>query len=228
MRGISILILTLLLCSWGCREAPDVPASRNKLYAEFFVRYLSAEQQIKGQVSFRQGVDRVSAQPWQPTGEVLFELQAMERDELPDKAVRFTQVRYGSYRQPFVFHFPGLQGKYLQYEIKSTPLQNFFVQGPISKSRGATFVVHGGILHDQEKMVFAFVNADKEVRTITVEGPTKDIGFDLRSEQMADLSTGPGRLYLIKHSQKQEVHPTIEITSTVECYTNDQAIIIEE
>lgn len=217
----------LILIFGACQEAPDVPASRVKIFADFFVRYLSAEQQLKGQVSFRRGVDQSSAQPWQPDGEILFDLQAMQRDILPDNRVRFSHTRYKEYAEPFIFHFKGLQGKYLQYEVKMSPIQDFFAQGPITKASGATFVVHGGVLSAEEQLIFVFVDSINESRAITITGPTKDIEIKLNPEQVASLTPGSGRLYLIKKRLKEEIHPNIEIRAEVECYTTAKNIVVE-
>jgi hypothetical protein len=223
-------ILSLCLIFSSCRDTERPPASteRSKTFAEFFVRYLAPEQQLLGQASFWEGVSWEVLDPIAPSGIVSFENAKMKPARLPGDQIRFSETLTKTYEESLAFRFRNQDGRYLQYELKMTPLRDFFVKGSISKSEGATFVINGGIMTESEQLVFMFSDARQRATAITLEGPTSDIEITIPPEQLQDLRPGPGQLYLVKKQQRAETHPDLELVAAVEYYTGQREIEVVE
>lgn len=224
-----VFSLCALLVPTGCKDdAPDTLPKRSKMFADFFVRYLAPEQQMRGQVSFWDGLSWSNLDPIEPDGIVSFEGRKLQAKHLSGNQVRFSDTYKGDYQEPLAFRFRSTDGRYLQYEVKMTPVRDFFVKGKISKTEGASFVINGGVMNKEESLVFLFTNAGNEATAITVEGPNPDVTVHLTPEQLKDLTPGAGHLYLVKKQHKSEVHPNLELTAAVEYYTEQREVVVEE
>jgi len=223
-----VYLLFLFISLFACKETPDPAPQRPRMYADFFVRYLAPEQQIRGQVSFWEGLDSMNIDPTEPGGIVSFEGQKMIAKQLPGNQVRFSETHQARYEEPIAFRFRNLDDKYLQYELKMTPIRDFFVKGKISKQEGATFVINGGVMSKEESIVFLFTNERNEAQAVTFKGPSIDVEISLTPEQLAPLSLGDGRLYLVKKQHKKESHSNLELTAAVEYYTESREVLVEE
>lgn len=224
-----ILLCICLLFSF-CRETenPSDPPQGRKTFAEFFIRYLAPEQQMLGQASFWEGGSWESLHAVEPSGIVSFENHQMKASRLPGEQIRFSDNFSGAYDESLAFRFRNKDGRYLQYELKMSPVRDFFVKGQIRKSAGATFVVNGGIMNKEEQLVFMFTDEQKRATAITIEGPTSDIEIQIPAEQLQGLTPGPGQLYLVKKQERAESHPNLELIAAIEYYTGQQDIVVKE
>lgn len=224
------LFLCLLFLVPACREteSPDSVPERGKVFADFFIRYLAPEQQMRGQVSFWEGLSWDNLKPLEPSGIVSFENHQMKSSRLPGDQIRFSETFLGDYEEALAFRFRNKDGRYLQYELKMTPVRDFFVKGKISKSTGATFVINGGIMSQEESLVFMFSDGRQLATAITLDGPTTDIEITIPPEKLQGLSIGPGQLYLVKKQQRTESHPNLELIAAIEYYTGQREVLVEE
>lgn len=220
----------LYLCLLSCREAESPPdaLAPGKTFAEFFIRYLAPEEQLLGQVSFWKGVSWEVRDPLEPSGLVSFENQELEPRRLPGNQVRYSGTLKKAYKDSLAFRFRNQDGRYLQYEMKMTPIRDFFVKGRVSKTEGATFVVNGGIINQEEEIVFMFIDQRNRAKSITIKGPTTDIGISIPAEKLQELTPGPGQLYLVKKQHRSESHPNLDLTASLEYYTGQREVLVEE
>ncbi|PHN05627.1 hypothetical protein [Flavilitoribacter nigricans] len=224
------LALCLLFILPACRETESTESlpGRTKIFADFFIRYLAPEQQMRGQASFWEGVSWDVQDPLELSGIVSFENRKMEARRLPGDQIRYAETFKEAYEEGLAFRFRNTDGRYLQYEIKMTPVRDFFVKGKISKSEGATFVINGGIMSQEESLVFMFTDEAQQARAVVVEGPSSDIEITIPPEKLQGLTTGPGQLYLVKKQQRAESHPNLELTAAIEYYTGQREVTVEE
>lgn len=223
-------LLLLLLSSTACRNTED-PLDTGRtgtVFADFFVRYLSPEQQLRGQVSFWEGISGDIREPLEPGGIVSFENRKMAARRLAGNQIRYTETFYGEYEESLAFRFRNKDGRYLQYILKMSPVRDFFVKGVISKSEGATFVINGGVINKEESLVFMFINAQQEVTAVTVPGPNPDVEVTIPADQLQALQPGSGQLYLVKKQHRTESHPNLELTAAVEYYTEMRGVEVVE
>jgi len=55
------------------------------------------------------------------------------------------------------------------------PIEQFFIKDQVSKSKGMTIAVNGGLLSSREKLVLLFSDRNNRAYSITIEGPTTGI-----------------------------------------------------
>lgn len=221
-------VLTLLLVPFiGCRNnEPAEPKPR--LFGDFFVRFLAEGDGLKAQVSFYEGISLETAIPRTMPGGVIFQGSAMQPRDLQGQMIRYSISREAAYSEAFPFRFQALDGKWKEYLLSMTPVQDFFVKGDISRSRGMTLIVNGGLLRDNEKLVLLFSDDQNRASSITLDGPTANIELFLPPEKLQDLKAGPGQLYLVKKQSDLVERPEISLTSSIEYYTKTIAIDVKE
>ncbi len=212
--------LVLFLLAGSCRETGSMPQKpAEKLFIDFFVRYLAEESQLKAQASFSEGVSPDESRPKQITGGVSFQNSGMQERNLQSKVIRYELERESEYIGDFPFQFKADDGKQKAYNLKMTPIKDFFLKGDISISKGMTLVVNGGLIKANEQLVLLFSDEENRAYSITLTGPAKTIEFTLSPEQTAALRPGPGKLYLVKRQDNQEENEEISLVSSIEFYT---------
>lgn len=214
----------LLAC--GCKEAASGQEKpKEKLYIDFFVRFLADESQLKAQATFSEGISPDEAKPKHIEGGVAFQNSGMIERNIQSKIIRYESIREGEYADDFPFQFKDDEGNQRAYNLKMSPIEAFFLKGEISRSKGMTIVVNGGLIKANEQLVFFFSDEDNKAYSITLSGPAKTIEFVFESAQTAPLHLGPGKLYLVKRQDNQQENDEISLVSSIEYYT--KAIDIE-
>ncbi len=220
-----LLFLTLLFCN--CQPEPE-PDQGPMLFADFFIRYLDDEKELKAQASFLEGDSIDSAIPKTFEGGVAFQGSGMEMKKIQDKLIRYSLVQEMNYQDSFRFKFNNDLGNPEIYSIAMSPITDFFLKGPISKSKGMTIVVNGGVLNPGENLVLLFSDEKNQARTINVIGPVANVEYHFGPDQLRNLTIGPGQLYLVKKQLKDEKTTTREIRTEIEFYTKAIEVEVEE
>jgi hypothetical protein len=190
-----------------------------KLFIDFFVRYLAEDSQLKAQASFSTGISPDESRPKQIAGGVSFQSSGMVERNLLSKVIRYELERESEYIGDFPFQFKADDGKQRAYNLTMTPINDFFLKGDISISKGMTLVVNGGLIKANEQLVLLFSDDESRAYSITLTGPAKTIEFTLSPEQTAPLRPGPGQLYLVKRQDNQQENEEISLVSSIEFYT---------
>lgn len=213
-------VLSSLLLVGSCQEAGNMQQKpAEKLFIDFFVRYLAEESQLKAHASFSKGISPDESRPKQIAGGVSFQNSGMVERNLQSKVIRYELERESEYIGDFPFQFKAEDGKQRAYNLKMTPIKDFFLKGDISISKGMTLVVNGGLIKANEQLVLLFSDDENRAYSITLTGPAKTIEFTLSPEQTAPLRPGPGKLYLVKRQDNQQENEEISLVSSIEFYT---------
>jgi hypothetical protein len=213
--GLTFCVLTLLPSCQSPLEKEDSPHQ----IADYFVRYLAAERQLKAYASFFEGDSLRTATTRKIQGIVTFQGATMEKRELGKQGIRYTITRTADYDQPFRFTHQNDDGERIERAFSMPPLNDFFFEGNISRQQGATLVIKGASLGASESLVLLFTDAKSRAYTITLSGLNPENRYSLSPEQLADLPVGSNQLYLVK--KKLEVRENNRQTTLVaiEYYT---------
>lgn len=220
---LSICLLSGVLCSCSDPQTEEAPPHR---FADFFIRYLEGEQQLKAYASFYEGDSLRTATPIAIDGGVQFIGRAMEKRTLPEYGIRYTATHTGSYREQFGFTHPGREGHLEEYLLSMTPVDSFAFEAPPSKQQGATLIVGNGTLKSGETLVFFFSGPDNKAYTIDIDGPTAGVSYLLTPAQLRDLPAGPLQFYLVKKRSTEEKSPAVTVRRTMEYYTRAIDIVL--
>ncbi|GJM31638.1 MAG: hypothetical protein DHS20C18_06390 [Saprospiraceae bacterium] len=219
-------LLAVVLFS-ACDNDP-APQSKPTIFADFFIRYLEDEHELKAQATFMEGDSLTSAVPKIFESGVAFLGSNMKMKKIQDKLVRYSLTNEMGYMGSFRFKFNDENRNPEIYSIEMPPIENFQMKGPISKSKGMTVVINGGILSQEESMVFLFNDKHNQARTITVLGPQTNIEYRFNADQLRNLSLGEGQLYLVKKQLKVQNNPHRSIRTEIEYYTKAIDVLVEE
>jgi len=220
------LLLGIAMLLGSCQNsAPKAPKPKEKLFIDFFVRYLTDESQLKAQATFSEGISPDESKAKRIEGGVAFQNSGMTEQNIQGRVTRYELERESEYTGSFPFNLKDDDGKQREYLLKMSPIEDFFIKGEISKSRGMTLVVNGGLIKANEQLVLLFSDEENRAYSITLSGPAKTIEFELKSDQTAPLRPGPGKLYLVKRQDNVEENEEISLVSSIEYYTS--AIEIE-
>jgi hypothetical protein len=216
------LVLTLLS---GCQSPP--PAAAPPVQANLSVRYLAAEQELRGQASLLRGDSLASAAPLSPPGGVSFLGSAMEERRLPGNVIRYTSIRQGPLPDPLRFSFRLSPADELrEIELTLTPIDTLAVTRA-SRAEGLTFIFSGG-LQAEEELLLLFTDADRQARTILLPGPITRPAYTVPAAALSEFTAGPYQLYLVKKSNTtRELPDGIIVHQSLEYYSEEVSLIME-
>lgn len=229
MKLSTILPFLCLFALLGCKNSPIEPLEKPPhWFADYYVRYLQTERQLKAHASFMEGDSLKNAEPKKFRSGVSFQGKRMELRNLNNKVFRYLLNEETNYSDAYLFRHRDEDGNYWEYTIKMNPIGDFFVKDEISKSQGMTLIVNGGILQSNEQLVLLFSDYNNRATNITINGPTKDIEFELTPDQLQDLEIGSGQLYLVKKQYNEDQEERLSATASIEFYTRSIEIEVLE
>lgn len=222
-RGYAILLCTVIglpaLLS-GCREEKQEEPPPH-LFAEFFVRYLQAEQELKAHASFFEGDTIRSAVPKAFANGVAFQGNSMEARNIPGGTIRYTFEQRSGYADAFRFSFQDDLGQKRETAVAMVPIDSFAVQGGQASLRsGMSLYARGGRLGQDESMVLLFSDENNQASTILLTGPSAGEEYRIPAAKLETLSPGRHGLYLVKKKRIAEKGDTLSVMADIEYYTH--------
>lgn len=224
---VSCYLILLLFWGTGCQQ--DTQSTDNqRLFSEFFVRYLEPEQQLKAYASFFEGDSIKTAAPKTFLGGVSFQGMGMESRNLLDQAIRYTITSTGDYQPVFEFKYKNDDREEIIHSISMSPIEDFVVAPQVRKSEGMTLTVEGGALAPNESLVLLFNDENNKASSITINGPTQGIKHDIPASNLSGLNPGKCQLYLVKKKSEIAESSDAYTVSSIEFYSNTTDVEIME
>ena len=218
-RFLPVYLFVVVLIFGGCNSYEPSNASPF-LLSEYFVRYLQSQKQIKAHASFFEGDSLATVHPKTFFGGVSFQGSGMVPKDLAGKATRYTLTRKGEYEGKFQFRYKNDENEDQAHVIEMSPIEEFLLQGDISKSNGMTLIVRGGLLEKKESLILLFSDDQNRASTVTVQGPSNSIEHFIPPTNLANLSLGTGKLYLVKKKEEIVEKGRQRTISVIEFYSN--------
>ena len=101
-------------------------------------------------------------------------------------------------------------------------------EGDISKANGMTLIVRGGLLEKDESLVLLFSDTNNRASTVTVNGPSNSIEHFIPPTNLANLTLGSGKLYLVKKKDEVVEEKRSKTISSIEFYSKTIDVEIKE
>ena len=213
---------------FGCQR-PRQQEEPKHLFAEFFVRYLQAEKELKAHVSFYEGDTVKTAVPKSFAGGATFQGHSMEARNLPGGTIRYIYEQLGTYADTFQFRFKDDFGQNRIIPVAMTPIDSFAVQGgQASRSAGMSLFARGGQLNQGESMVLLFSDEDQKASTIMLTGPSAGEEYRIPAAKVETLSPGKNTLYLVKKKRTAEKGDSLSVLADIEFYTRSIEVEVVE
>ncbi|MEM1319050.1 MAG: hypothetical protein AAGG75_02275 [Bacteroidota bacterium] len=192
-------------------------------FADFYIRYLQEEGQLRAEATFRKGKSLKESEPM-TFSSVFFEGGAMELRDLRNRGIRYKSERSGTYNSNFAFKIQPESGEGEEYELGMSPVDNFTATVPFSKTKGASLSWQGDALQADEQLVAFFVDKDNKAHLFDFKGPIANNSIVLAAEKLAAVPSGQGKLYLVKKRAQKEEKDQKQIKSLIEFYTHTVAV----
>ena len=232
MKQVYIFSLILLVFSAlmfaGCGGAQPEEAPRH-LFAEFFVRYLQTERELKAHATFFEGDSIQTAIPKAFAGGATFQGVGMNARNLPGGTVRYALEQHDNYADTFRFSFKDDLGIRRDIPVAMAPIDSFSVRDEqISKSTGMALYARGGRLTKGESMVLFFSDQDNKASTILLTGPSAGEEYRIPAAKVETFAPGNYDLYLVKKKREVVKGDTISTMADIEYYTNTIKVEVVE
>ncbi len=224
----TVIIYSMLLgiLFFACKQETSSTKSAKRYVADFYVRYLEEERNLKATASFFEKTDTSRLLlPWSPEKNVLFQASSMEKRTIQNGVVRYIKESSGlSFMAPFQFSFAdGRQKVVLQMD----PIGLLTLEKAPSKKTGIQLTVEQGQLKESESMVFLFSDADNRAYSHTIDGPHPENTYSLSEDDIAEWPSGEGQLYLIKKKQKTEESGNWMYQTQIEFYSKTLSFLLK-
>lgn len=217
-RSSYFFILLLFISVLACRENSDQSDSVH-FNADYYVRYLAANQELKAEAQFTDGVEPQSIRSKRIAGGVEFQGKPMKMQTLKEQRYRYIYTDTTVF--PSEIYFQYSRNKDLaREELAMTPIDYYRTSGPAEKTAGLTLVTRQNLLKGNESLVVLLADRHNRAASYTIPGPTQDSIHQVPPDVFQDLETGPGSLYLVKRMKKTIEQARQTITATVEYYTD--------
>ncbi|MCB0547403.1 MAG: hypothetical protein KDD19_07415 [Phaeodactylibacter sp.] len=234
MKQVYRIIIMILLAAGvallsGCREAPTQEGKLPHHFAEFFVRYLQGEKELKAHASFFEGDSIATAVPKAFAGGAAFQGNSMEARNLPGGTIRYSYEQRSDYADSFKFGFQDDFGQKREISIAMAPVDSFAVQGgQASRSTGMSLYARGGKLTQGESMVLLFNDEENKASTIMLTGPSAGELYSIPAAKVEALRPGQYTLYLVKKKRVAEPGDSLSFLADIEFYTSTIEVEVVE
>ena len=151
---IKKIILPFLLFLSSCSSEPQ---TKDRIFADLYVRYSQPLKETKAEARFSTGIDRENAKSMKINNGVIFQRKDMTMKEVPNKKTWwYVLTEKRDFSNTFTFSFPSSKHLKSDIEININALDELTIQGDFSKSKGVQFSWKGSPLSENESIAFLF------------------------------------------------------------------------
>ncbi len=215
MKHFYLFVFTALLVA--CQS--DQAGSKH-MFADFFVRYLETERQLKAHAAFYEGDTLKTARSVTFEKPVYFQGYPMDRRQIEDKTLRYIFNGVGTYDSAFVFQYTDLRGRKQDFNLSMAPIRDFSIKEPVASLRkGFTLLLDASPFDAEESLVLLFTGPNNKSAMAEFKGPFNLTELSVPAVQLVDAEPGLNSLYLVRKRTSQYKTPAMDITASAEYYT---------
>lgn len=190
------------------------------LFADYYVRYLETERQIKAHAAFYEGDSVRTARPVQFNATVSFQGNPMNPRQLQPNTIRYIYNGTGDYAADgFTFQYQDLSGKNRKQVLQMTPIEDFSITGEASRSKGLTLNIQSAPFRENETLILFFTNvSNNQAYSLEYKGLI-DLPLLIEPGELQGMTPGKQVLYLVKKQFNTAKEENIDLTSSIEFYS---------
>ncbi len=215
----------LVVWTVACRNDSS-GASSEPLFADFSVRYLEGEKQIRALASFMQGDSLPTARNFAPQGGVSFQGMPMEQREFPKGGVRYTYTSEAEYAPSFLFTFKDAKGNIQQQSLPMSPIRNFSVRGIASREKGITLELDAEPIADDESLLLLFTDEQNRSASILLPGPFPAGSILVPKSYLQGIFPGKNQFYIVRRRTLPNRRIGLDVKSNIEFYSKTISVDI--
>lgn len=221
--SLQVLFITVIGTFFTGCGAEQATENQSKLAANFYVRYLAENQELRGQASFFQ--EDSTTLVFQEG--VSFMGSGTLKKELPNGLVRYEGKMRVPFQNPtrFTFKLPG-QEVPTEINFSMVGIDQFSINSA-SISEGLRLNVNSTLAAD-ESLLLLFTDPNQEVRTIVRPGPLERTELFIPADAVALFTPGDYRMYLVKSRQLKAHTEGLDYEASIEFYSTEKEFKLEE
>lgn len=220
MKILLRITLFISICLAACNSEPAKTTPSKKLFANFYIRYLQPEKQVKAEANFLRGDSIKNAKALRIDGGVSFQNSGMGQRKLPNGTIRYNYENFFDYPTDFVFGFKDLNGEPQKQTLTLPPL-GAFSTSEVSQSKGGKLILENDVLTNEESLVCLMSDSNEQTVSFAIEAASKGSEFVIPTEKLSKLALGSIKLYLVRKKVEKVSNPGYSYTSTIEYYSNE-------
>lgn len=220
LHVLFLAVLGMFFSGCGAEQATE---HTSKLAANFYVRYLADNQELRGQASFFQEDSTILTFP----GGVSFMGSGTLKKELPNGLVRYEGKMRVPFQNPtrFTFTLPG-QNAATEVNFSMDGIDQFSIKSA-SISEGLRLTINKTLAAD-ESLLLLFTDPNEEVRTIVRPGPLERTELFIPADALALFTPGDYRVYLVKSRQIKAHTEGLDYEASIEFYSPEREFELKE
>ncbi|MEL7219686.1 MAG: hypothetical protein AAGJ93_00125 [Bacteroidota bacterium] len=221
----SLFLLTPLFLG-QCTEASPSD-KQERIFANFEVRYLAEDLQLRGYAYFSQGDSVANNQALSLANGVAFMGSGTTLKTLPEGVIRYENTFKLDYVSPLRFSFTlPQQEEAIELSFPMDGINDFAVTSA-TKKNGLRIDLDGDLAKD-ESLLLLFTDSDNATKTIVRPGPLTKEDLFIPSDALLHFKTGDYRLFMLKSKETAGVMDELEYQAIIEFYTQEKAFTLVE
>lgn len=219
----------LILCTLAACQNEQAAANEVKLFANYYVRYLQNEQQLKAEASFKKGLEKENAKKIDLAGEIRLLNTPLIPININGSILRYQLEQKTKLKPNYEFVLEHDSGELSKHKIEISPIREFSLEnGVASQSKGFQLNWEGANLSENDRLLIMITDQNDKAHSITINGPTSGQSAAIQGTDLLGLATGNGYIYLVKKSNQEEIQNKTVINSLAEYYTDRILVEIVE
>ncbi len=221
LLGICALSLVLF---HGCQNNSSETTKADKLFSNFHLRYLQADQTYRVEADFEKG-DSLHKAMSTAMPLVFWGDSEMPLRNLPNRSNRYQVASQGAFKKQHSFRFEDEVGQMHNHDFELSAIESFAIDGIVSQQKGLTLSWQGPPLQASEDLRLLFSDRNSKAASIEIKGPSEGSRIKVSGDFLKDVVTGPGFLFLVRTQMGDSKRGNIHTHHELSFYT--QAITVE-
>lgn len=219
-------ILFLAFSLNACKEEKGRSAQQ-KVFADFYVRYLEPEQELKAYAAFIEGQKIEEGHPKTFPGGLNFMSVRMDPKKLSDETIRYHYATKRNFTSNFTFSFIQEDGLVREFKTSLNNIEGFHVTKGASLSKGLQLNYSGAALGQGESLLLLFTDSLSQAYTLQANGPTETNIF-FEPDQLRHIPAGKMELYLVRKKLVEGVQDNYDYRFALEYYSDILTLSLAE
>ncbi len=220
------LFFTILVALFACSNEQK-SKSEELLFAEYYLRYLESEGEMKAEATFAKGKDKKSARKTDLEGTITINGMGLDPIKIDGKTLRYQQVLKAKFKDNYTFQFIDDLDQKTDHAIRLAPINKFTIKSnTVSKIQGFTLEWVGSPLEKNEQLLVMITDKNGKAHSVTFNGATTTSSVQIPSSELTPLSEGEGYIYLVKKQAGNSNSDKMHILSEMEYYSDKLEVLI--
>jgi len=151
--------------------------------------------------------------------------QMIEKD-LKKYGVKYRFEFVEDFEDKYIFQYKDSLKVDVKQEVDINLIEDYSVDGFVSKSKGVTLNWVGKPLEENESLVF-MISANQRLSNFEHKGKTSDSEIMIPAERLASLDEGKAKIYLVRKKSEKQKQANLETYTETEFYTFEKNVIIK-